>query len=378
MLGKVFNTLFLTFILTIWTASMTVAQEPQVNAVAAVLMDAQTGAVLFAKNSDFRRPPASTTKIITGIIALESGDPSRIVSVSRNAAEKEGSSVWLLPGEKQRLIDLVYGLMLGSGNDAAAAIAEHISGSEQEFAKLMTEKARQLGAENTRFQNPSGLPDPGHYTTAYDLAKITCYALQNPEFAKVVQTKSFLLPGNELQKERQIFNHNRLLWRYANADGVKTGYTRAAGKCLVSSASKDGRRLVAVVFNSKTIYEDCQALLDYGFEGFRLVSLNNEGFRESVPVKVGVEPMVEAIPGRPIKAVIPAEDMGKIRVKTVLKENLEAPIVRMQNLGEVKLFMGEKMIDKVPLLATADVPRNTFFYKFVNWFKHLFRIGTGT
>lgn len=375
MRARNFMTLFLTIMITLGTASWVSAQEPYVEALSAVLMDAQTGEVLYAKNPNLRRPPASTTKIVTGIIALESGDPSRIVSVSRHAAEKEGSSVWLLPGEKQRLIDLVYSLMLGSGNDAATAIAENIAGSEAEFGKMMTEKAHQLGAENTQFQNPSGLPESGHYTTTSDLAKITCYALKNPEFSKIVQTKAFTLPGNDLQKDRKIFNHNSLLWRYADCDGVKTGYTREAGKCLVSSASRDGRRLVVVVFNSKKMYNDSQALLEYGFEHFRLVSLNNQGFKERVPVKVGIEPMVEAIPGRAIKAVIRAEEMGKIRVETVLKDDVEAPIVRMQNLGEVKLFMGKKMLDKVPLLAAEDVPRDTFFYKFVNWFKNLLGIG---
>lgn len=349
-------------------------QAPEVNATSAVLMDLETGDVLYAKNPRLRRPPASTTKIVTGLLALEEGEPQRIVRVSPEAANTEGSSVWLQPGEEQRLQDLVYGLMLGSGNDAAKAIAESLAGNEKNFARRMTERARQLGAMDSQFQNASGLPDDQHYTTAYDLALLTRYAMNNKKFAEIVQTKAFNLPGNERQKDRRIVNHNKLLWRYQYADGVKTGYTRQAGKCLVASASKDGRRLVAVVFHSKTIYEDCQNLMDYGFDQFRMVSLDEAKFREVVPVKTGVAESVAAIPSKDLKAVIPAGDLGKVRVETSLRDAVEAPVTRMQNLGEVKLFVGEKLIEKTPLLAVEDVPRNTLVTKIISWFKNIFRI----
>lgn len=277
----------LILLLTVLGAAMiSYAKQPTINALSGVLMDAQTGEVIYAKNPNLCRPPASTTKIMTAIIALESGSPDQVVTVSKNAAAKEGSTVWLSVGEKQQMKDLIYGLMLASGNDAATAIAENIAGSEPKFAELMTEKAHKLGAIHTSFKNASGLPAVGHYTTAYDLALLTCYALKNPTFAQIVQTKEYSLPGNGSQKERKFYNHNKLLWRYAYADGVKTGYTQNAGKCLVSSASRNGRRLVAVVFHSKTMYEDSQTLLDYGFS--RLIARGAVEIGGETPTRANV------------------------------------------------------------------------------------------
>ena len=354
------------------TSTASAKALPDIQGTSAVLMDVETGEVLYAKNKDLRRPPASTTKIITGLMALEFGDLGQVVDVSEKAASAEGSSVWLRPGEKQRLSDLVYGIMLGSGNDAARAIAETISGSEEKFAQEMTKKAQQLGAKNTQFRNASGLPDDGHYSTVYDMALLTRYALNNKEFSRIIQTRSHVLPGNDLQKERQIYNHNKLLWRYQYADGVKTGYTRQAGRCLVSSATKDERRLVAVVFNSKAMYEDCQKMLEYGFEEFRLVSLDEQKFRDVVPVRTGLSASVEAIPGKEIKAVVPAEDLGKVRVETILAGQVDAPVSRLQNVGEVKLFVGDRLIETAPLLAVEDVLKDTLLTKIFQWFKRVF------
>lgn len=349
-------------------------QQPEISASAAVLMDIQTGEVLFAKNPNLKSPPASTTKIITGLVALEEGNPNQMVKVSPTAANAEGSSLYLRTGEEKRLEDLLYGIMLSSGNDAARAIAESLAGSEREFARRMTERARQLGAFNTNFTNASGLPDEQHYTTAYDLALLTRYALNNKKFSEIVQTKSYNLPENELQNERRIFNHNKLLWRYRYADGVKTGYTRQAGRCLVASASKNGRRLVAVVLNSKTMYEDCQNMMEYGFAHFRMVSLNEAKFREIVPVRTGIVDSVAAIPAKDLKTVIPTDDLGKVRVETELMNRVEAPVVRLQQLGEVKLFVGEKLVETAPLVAVDDVPRNSFMTRILSWFKNILRI----
>jgi len=348
------------------------SNAPVVDGLAAVLMDVETGEVLYAKNPHLRCPPASTTKIVTALLALERGELDCVVTVSLTAAEQEGSSVWLMPGEEQRLRDLIYGLMLGSGNDAATAIAETLAGSEKKFAVEMTKLARRLGAKNTRFRNASGLPAAGHYTTAYDLALITCHALKNPEFAMIVQTRNYTLPGNRLQKERLLYNHNKLLWRYEYADGVKTGYTRQAGSCLVASATKDGHRLVSVVFRSKHMYDDSQALLEYGFDEFRLVKLTGEMFRETAPVQAGVTPSVAAIPGRDIMAVVPADAVGKVRVKTMFKPEVEAPVTCLEEVGQVQLYLGDKLLDAVPLLAAEAVPRRTFLFNVISWFRRLF------
>lgn len=238
-----------------------------VEASAAILLNAETAEILYAKNPDTFMSPASTTKIMTAIIAIEKGDLDATVSISRTAAAKPGSSMELYRGEKQTLRNLLYGLLLASGNDAATAIAEHIAGSETKFAQLMTSKARELGMKNTTFKNASGLPAVGHYTTAHDMALLASYAIQNKIFAEIVQTKVASVPSNRSNHSRTFTNHNKLLWRYPYTTGIKTGYTRRAGNCLVASASQSGITLVAVVLKSSNVYNDSIELFDYGFKG---------------------------------------------------------------------------------------------------------------
>jgi serine-type D-Ala-D-Ala carboxypeptidase (penicillin-binding protein 5/6) len=256
------------------------ADSLTVNASAAVLINADTGEVLYSKNSDSTMIPASTTKIMTAIIAIENGDLAKKVKVSPRAAAKPGSSMHLQAGEAQTLRDLLYGLLLPSGNDAATAIAECIAGSEEKFARMMTAKARELGMENTCFKNASGLPAAGHYTTAYDMALLADYALKNPTFAEIVQTKSASVPGSRSKVHRSLINHNKLLWQYPYTTGIKTGYTRRAGPCLVASASQNGITLVSVILKSDTMYNDSINLFDYGFQSISGV-LNNDSTNES-------------------------------------------------------------------------------------------------
>lgn len=238
---------------------------PDVNATAAVLMDAGSREVLYAKNPHVVRPPASLTKIMTAVLALEKADLNDLVWASPIASSRTGSSMRLVRGEALTLEDLLYGMMLVSGNDAAAVIAEHIAGTEWDFARLMTAKAEALGLKNTGFMNACGLPAYGHYSTAYDLALLTCYALENPVFARIVQTKEKTISGRRAARTRNLVNSNKLLWQYPYATGVKTGYTSSAGRCLAASAAYQGVTLVAVVLNSGTTYDDAQKLFDYGF-----------------------------------------------------------------------------------------------------------------
>lgn len=240
-------------------------QPPSIRAAAAVLMDFQSGKMLFSKNLYTVRPPASTTKIMTAVLAIEKGKLEDFIWVGPRAAGKRGSSMHLSRGERRTLEELLYGLLLPSGNDAAVAIAEHIAGSEWQFARMMTEKARQIGLKNTGFQNASGLPAYGHYTTAYDLAVLTRYALKNPVFARIVGTKTKTVPGPGKGRTRRLKNNNRLLWNYKYATGVKTGYTRNAGSCLVASATKNGATLIAVILRSTNRYPEAEKLFEYGF-----------------------------------------------------------------------------------------------------------------
>ncbi|HEY8464934.1 MAG TPA: D-alanyl-D-alanine carboxypeptidase family protein [Bacillota bacterium] len=236
---------------------------PVLNAHAAILMDQATGKVLYAKNSRAIMAPASTTKIMTAVLVLEQLNLNRTVRVGD--VSWEGTSLNLVRGERKTVLELLYGLMLVSGNDAASVLAKTIAGTETAFARLMTEKARLIGMRNTVFKNASGLPVIGHYTTAYDLAILTRFAMRKPTFQKIVKTKYFKISGSKPGTVRNLKNHNKLLWKYHYTTGVKTGYTVNAGGCLVASASYQGRSLIAVVLKTKTIYDDCIKLFKYGF-----------------------------------------------------------------------------------------------------------------
>jgi D-alanyl-D-alanine carboxypeptidase (penicillin-binding protein 5/6) len=240
--------------------------KPWVNGRSVILIEVSTGKILYSKNPNQIMAPASTTKIMTGILGIEKGDLTKTVRVSASAASKSGSSMNLRKNEQLTLKDLLYGLLLSSGNDAATAIAEAIAGSESRFAQIMTKKARQLGLKHTQFQNASGLPAVNHYTTAYDLARIARYAIQNPVFAAIVQTKETVVPGPTPGETAKLVNHNKLLWEYPYSTGIKTGYTRKAGKCLVASAKKQNVTLIAVVLKSGTMYTDSRKLFEYGFQ----------------------------------------------------------------------------------------------------------------
>lgn len=238
---------------------------PALNASAAILVDAATGKVIYGKNSLAIMAPASTTKIMTAILTLEKLRLDQTVVVRPEAAAREGTSMDLQSREKRTVRELLYGLMLESGNDAATALAEAVSGTEENFARLMNQKARLLGMKNTVFKNASGLPVVGHYTTAYDMALLTRYALKNANFAIIVSTKAKQIPGARPGATRSLANHNKLLWRYPYAIGVKTGYTVTAGGCLVAAASYGGKTLISVVLKTGTIYDDAIKLFRYGF-----------------------------------------------------------------------------------------------------------------
>ena len=242
-----------------------------VSAGGVMLMDARTHKVLYAKTAHEKLPMASTTKIMTAILAIEAGNLDALVTVPQEAYGVEGSSMYLRLGEQISMRDLLYGLMLVSGNDAAVAIAVHVGGSVEGFAALMNAKAASLGAHNTHFVTPNGLPDPDHYTTAYDLALIACYAMQNETFREIVGTTYYQTTTGEIA--RTVKNKNKILWEYEGGNGVKTGYTMAAGKCLVFAAEREGMQLVGVVLNCPDMFPSAKRLLDYGFETYQQETL---------------------------------------------------------------------------------------------------------
>ena len=241
-----------------------------VSAQGAVVIDADTGETLFEQNADSRLPMASTTKIMTALVALGEGDLDRVYTVKPEYAAVEGSSMYLKAGETLSLRDTLYGLMLASGNDAAVAIAGECGGMNA-FVGKMNAKAVELGLTDTHFDNPNGLPSDTHYTTAHELAKITAAALKDPVFRQIVSTKSCTVSGHALS------NHNRLLSMYDGAIGVKTGFTRAAGRCLVSAAERNGRTIIAVTLNDPNDWNDHREMLDAGFAQYSEVTLHTAG-----------------------------------------------------------------------------------------------------
>lgn len=258
--------LLVVFSLVFSNVAIASAAPPQVDAEAAILMVAGTKQILSEKNPYGIMYPASTTKIMTLITALEQGDPNSIVTVSSKAAACEGSSLELSAGNKLTLHNAETGMMLVSGNDAAEAIAENVAGSIPAFVDKMNANAEKIGTKNTHFSNPHGLPDPvNHYTTAYDLALIASYAMENPEFIKIVSTQEYnvkFLNRNPIH----VANTNKLLRTYPGINGIKTGFTNDAGDCLVAGAKRNGVQLIAVVLNDDNRWTDAAKLLDYGFQ----------------------------------------------------------------------------------------------------------------
>nr|WP_245600078.1 D-alanyl-D-alanine carboxypeptidase family protein [Paenibacillus harenae] len=247
------------------------------NAKASALIDVRSGRILYSSNGDTSMGIASLTKIMTAIVAIEHGKLSDMVKTSKRAVGKEGSSIYLQLGEEMSLLNMLYGLMLRSGNDAATAIAEHVGGSEEGFVHLMNEKAVFLGLEHTQFKNPHGLDQEGHYSSANDLAKLTAYALKNDVFAEIVKTRVKKVPNPHEKWDYSYTNKNKMLAMYEGADGVKTGYTKKTLRCLVSSATRNGQQLAAVTINDRDDWADHSKMLDWGFEHYPLKQIANKG-----------------------------------------------------------------------------------------------------
>jgi len=339
------------------------AQEPipALTAKSAILIEAQSGKVLFEKNAYEKRPPASTTKMMTLLVALEKGNLDDIITVSDNAAYTEGSTMWLSPGEQMNLLDLLYGIMLVSGNDATVAVAEHLAGSVPNFAAMMNEKAVALGAKNTHFTNPNGLPDENHYSTAADLALIAAAGYKNPMFVSIVSTINKKMPWPGKDHDRDLYNENKLLWQYEGTNGVKTGYTDAAGRCLVSGAKRDGIQLIAVVLDSEFMWTDSIRLLDYGFsEVFPYTVVKQGDILKTVRVRDGKTDKVTLASADDV--VVAASPGEQDKFTTVMEiDKVKAPVYPGQKLGRIKVLYEGKEVAGTNLVATGEVQRKSFF-----------------
>ncbi|TDA64009.1 MAG: D-alanyl-D-alanine carboxypeptidase [Clostridia bacterium] len=342
--------------------------EPEIQARAAIVMDVGSGRVLYDRNIHMRLSQASTTKITTAILALEKGNRKDRVRVSRHAAETGGSSIWLAEGEVHSLDDLVYALMLDSANDAAVAIAEHVAGSEEAFVAMMNAKAKEIGAGDTHYANPHGLPDPEHYSSAYDLALLSRYALQMPAFREIVQTRERVIPWEGHEWSRLLQNINGFLFgprSYPGAIGVKTGYTQEAGRCLVAAASRDGWELIAVVLNSPDIYGEAASLLDYAFASFRPVHLVSRGeVAAQVRVRQGYQEYAPVVTGEAVALPLPVGEDIPVEREVKVPPEIEAPVSQGEQVGTLVVSLKGEKVAEVPLAAARAVPRRSFW----DWF----------
>jgi D-alanyl-D-alanine carboxypeptidase len=320
---------------------------PSVSAEAAALIDVRSGRLIYSKNGDEPRLIASLTKIMTAIVAIEYGDLSDRVKVGKNAYGKEGSSLYLQLGEEMSLENMLYGLMLRSGNDAATAIAEHLGGSVEGFAYLMNRKAEELGLANTHFVNPHGLDEEGHYSTANDLAKLTAYALRNPTFQEIVRTKVKTAPNPNGKWDYRWRNKNKMLLFYEGADGVKTGYTKAAGRGLVSSATRGGQQLAVVTLNAPNDWSDHTALLNYGFANYPLETIVRKGQNLA---------NTALVPAESVLYPLTAEE--KLGLRMVVQEEAENPIEdRFGIRGKLLIELHGEQIASVDLVEAAAPDR---------------------
>jgi D-alanyl-D-alanine carboxypeptidase (penicillin-binding protein 5/6) len=334
------------------------SQPASVDASAAVLIDAATRTVLFHKAMHERRFVASTTKIATALVALESADLDEPVTVSARAGEVTPSSLDLRPGEVLTMDDLLAALLLNSANDAAVAIAEHVAGGVPAFAQLMNQRAHELGAIDTNFVNPHGLHDPSHYSSAYDLGLITQEALKHPRFRELVASKAADISRSAADGPQRIFNHNKLLWRADFVDGVKTGYVRQSGQCLVASATKDGWQLIAVLLDSPDLYEEALGLLRYGFTTYRQKVYARRGDALGrAPVRRGRLGRVAAVCEHPLTTVLGPDLPSEGRLEVSLKP-LSAPVKAGDDAGEARLITGDQLVARSRLFAAQDVPKS--------------------
>ena len=322
----------------------------------AILIEAGGGDVIYESNADERLPMASTTKIMTALCAIESRSLTDKVKVSPAAVGVEGSSVYLTAGEELTMEDLLYALMLQSANDAAAAIAIEVSGSIEAFAELMNARARSLGLENTHFANPHGLDNEDHYTSAHDLAAITAAALKNETFRTIVSTYKHTIPNSD-GGVRVLVNHNRLLRTEDNVIGVKTGFTKRSGRCLVTAAERNGVTVIAVTLSDPDDWRDHAAMLEYGLESYVCCELADPGSLAFPVSVVGGEAAFVTASNRDALSVCMNAGAAEPRRVVNLDRFIFAPVSAGDKLGYVEWFDEDgKSLGTVDLYAAETIP----------------------
>lgn len=335
----------------------------------ALLMDGENGRVLFEKNGYEKVPMASTTKIMTLIVVLENGNPDDIVTVSANAAAQPDVQLHIAAKEQYRLKDLLYSLMLESHNDTAVAIAEHVGGSVEGFAKMMNEKACELGAYDTHFVTPNGLDAEEHYTTAKDLALIAKYCMENKSFCEIIQTKTYTFHEQTSGRSFTVNNKNRFLDSYDGALGIKTGFTGNAGYCFVGAAQRGDKRFISVVLacgwppHKNYKWNDTTRLMNYGMMQYNKKTIveKNISFRK-IKVKNGIQ-CDEMIPYTEDEVSLQVKDTDVITYDVCLPDEVEAPVKKHQKLGELKIYINDEAYQVIPLYAEENCDAITYQYR---------------
>ncbi len=330
---------------------------------AEVVIEVTSGRILCSRNEKECLPVASTTKILTAIIIIEDCDLDARVCIPEEAAGIEGSSIYLTAGEVLTVRELLHGLMLRSGNDCAAALALYHSGSMDKFAAVMNERARMIGAENCTFRNPHGLPQEGHLASALDMAKIAAYALQNKTFSEIVNCRQYVVEDGGCGYARTLTNKNKMLSLYEGADGVKTGYTKEAGRCLVSSATREGMRLVCAVLDSPDMYNRSAELLDDCFARYSMRELfNGEKFEREIPTDgtAGKKCRVSCL-GQFSYPLAEGEEKF-VEVRETLPDILALPVHKGDEAGKIDVYLQNQLIFSEKIVSIMDVQKSYFDY----------------
>ena len=364
--------LILSFLLSILTIFV-VAEGgvPTVSARTAAVFEPQTGTFVYEKDSNKRLPMASTTKIMTALLAIELLDLDQSVVIPAEATGIEGSSVYLKAGDEITVRDLVYSVLLQSANDASTALAILISGDVASFASLMNETARQIGLTDTNYENPHGLDSGEHYTTAHDLALLASVALKNEAFEKITSTYKHTFAISETL--RTVVNHNKLLKRYKGCIGVKTGYTDKSGRCLVSAAERDGVQLIAVTMNASDDWNDHTKMLDYGFSLFEAIPLYTVSeCNFSVSVIDGEKERVSASVKKDAELLVHLKSSAPLRATQNIVQSVEAPVSTGDIIGSITVYQGDKAIYTFPITADEDVNKKKKTTNFFDILEELF------
>ncbi|NLB18495.1 MAG: D-alanyl-D-alanine carboxypeptidase [Syntrophomonadaceae bacterium] len=327
-----------------------------IQAKAAILMDASSGRILYEMNPHQRVSPASVTKIMTALLVVEAGDLNQMVTVSEKAAATPESAVWLEAGEKLTREQLLYALMLNSANDSSVALAESIAGTEEDFVERMNRRAWELGLEDTHFRNPHGLETDGHYSSAYDLALVSREGMKHEMFRQVVASKTKVIPWIGKDFERQLINKNRLLWRYDDAIGIKTGYTKVAGNCVVGAAQRGSLTLIAVALNSPCVYDDLKNMLDHGFDNYSMQTIEkSDQLSIEIPIANGQTDTFQARPEADLSVALTTHEKDQASYRVFPEEQIAAPVNEGQVVGTCKVFVADNEVSTFDLLASIAV-----------------------